>query len=173
MLRHSQDQIGLHRGWGADKPIDHVYMEIDPLGTFYRLGKFPRVGGQADVVHSAIDYEVEVFPYRRCHGMCRYESCMSMDMVCSLSLMDDLIHAWVSILDCEWPDGHSGGRDLWQDIDPLCSLAPGKRSIPVELIATNQGGPQIGADTICNALAVAHLDEQIPQSSHACRFEGW
>ena len=41
------------------------------------------------------------------------------------------------------------------------------------LKATNQGGPQIGADAICNALAVTKPDKQIPQSSHACRFEGW
>ena len=144
MLRHSQDQIGLHRGWGADKPIVHVNMEIDPLGTSYRLGKFPRGGGQADLVHS-------------------------MYMVYSLSLMEDLIHAWVSILNCEWPDGHSGGRDLWQDTDPLCSLAPGERSVPVELIATNQGGPHIGADTNCMWPTLTSRS----LSSHACRFEGW
>ena len=47
------------------------------------------------------------------------------------------------------------------------------RSAPVGLKATNQGGPQIGADAICNALAVTKPDKQIPQSSHACRFEGW
>ena len=46
-------------------------------------------------------------------------------------------------------------------------------SAPVGLKATNQGGPQIGADAICNALAVTKPDKQIPQSSHACRFEGW
>ena len=45
-------------------------------------------------------------------------------------------------------------------------------SAPVGLIATNQGGSQIGADAICNALAVTKPDKQIPQSSHTCRFEG-
>ena len=39
--------------------------------------------------------------------------------------------------------------------------------------STDQWGPQIGADAICNALAVTKPDKQIPQSSHACRFEGW
>ena len=45
--------------------------------------------------------------------------------------------------------------------------------LPVGLKATNQGGPQIGVDAICNALAETKPDKQIPQSSHACRFEGW
>ena len=45
-------------------------------------------------------------------------------------------------------------------------------SAPVGLIATNQGGPQIGAHAICYALAVNELYKQIPQSNHACRFEG-
>ena len=67
MLQHSEDQIGLYGGWGADKPIVQVNMETDPLGTPYRLRKFPR-GGQADLVHSTIDHEPEVFLYRRCHG---------------------------------------------------------------------------------------------------------
>ena len=46
-------------------------------------------------------------------------------------------------------------------------------SAPVGLIVTNQGGPQIGADAISDALAVNELDKQIPESSHACRVEGW
>ena len=45
-------------------------------------------------------------------------------------------------------------------------------SAPVGLIATNQGGPQISAHAICYALAVNEFDKQIPQSNHACRFEG-
>ena len=68
MLQHSEDQIGLYGGWGADKPIVQVNMETDHLGTPYRLGKFPRGGGQADLVHSTIDHEPEVFLYRLCHG---------------------------------------------------------------------------------------------------------
>ena len=58
-----------------------------------------------------------------------------MDIVHSLSLMDNLTDAWVSILNCKWPDGHSGGRDLWQDTDPLCSLAPGKRQLKKPLVS--------------------------------------
>ena len=57
-----------------------------------------------------------------------------MDIIHSLSLMDDLTHAWVSILNCKWPDGHSGGRDLWQDTDPLASLAPGKKETAEETL---------------------------------------
>ena len=49
--------------------------------------------------------------------------------------MDNLTDAWVSILNCKWPDGHSGGRDLWQDTDPLCSLAPGKRQLKKPLVS--------------------------------------
>ena len=43
-------------------------MEIDPLGTPYRLGRFPKGGGQAELVHSTNDYELEAFLYRPCHG---------------------------------------------------------------------------------------------------------
>ena len=46
-------------------------------------------------------------------------------------------------------------------------------SAPVGLISTNQRGPQIGAHAIGYGLAMNELDKQIPQSSHACRFEGW
>ena len=47
------------------------------------------------------------------------------------------------------------------------------KSAPVGLIVTNQVGLQIGADAIWDALVVNELDKQIPESNHACRFEGW
>ena len=110
-------------------------MEIDPLGTPYRLGRFPKGGGQAELVHSTNDYELEVFLYRPCHGDAQICILYVNGQVHSLSLMDDLTDAWVFILNCKWPDGHSGGRDLWQDIDPLCSLAPGKRQLEKPLVS--------------------------------------
>ena len=59
---------GLHRGWGADKPIVQVNMELDPLEPPGRLGKLSRGGGRAELVHWTVDQELEVFLYRTCHG---------------------------------------------------------------------------------------------------------
>ena len=58
----------LYGRWGADKPVVQVNMELDPLMPPGRLGKFPRGGGPAELVHLTIDHEPQVFLYRPCNG---------------------------------------------------------------------------------------------------------